>query len=91
VDDSFSVQATLTGALVGHIALGTMIGSTTLLEITQADKALLTGRNFDEVRAHILDVILAHHGSNEHGSPAGPQTLEALIVLFIGTGGRPGR
>jgi 3'-5' exoribonuclease len=28
-------------------------------------------------------VILAHHGSKEHGSPVEPQTLEALIVHSI--------
>ena len=85
VEDGFAAQASLTGTLIGHIALGTLIVSTTLLEITQADKALLTGRSFDEVRAHILHVILAHHGSNEHGSPVEPQTLEALIVHSIDT------
>jgi 3'-5' exoribonuclease len=85
VEDGFAVQASLTGALVGHIALGTLIVSTTLLEIIQADKALLTGRSFEEIRAHILHVILAHHGTNEHGSPVEPQTLEALIVHTIDT------
>jgi 3'-5' exoribonuclease len=83
VEDGFAVQASLTGSLVGHIALGTLIVSTTLLEITQADKTLLAGRSFEEVRAHILHVILAHHGTNEHGSPVEPQTLEALIVHSI--------
>ena len=83
IEDGFAVQASLTGTLVGHIAIGTLIVSTTLLEITQADKTLLAGRSFDEVRAHILHVILAHHGSNEHGSPVEPQTLEALIVHSI--------
>jgi hypothetical protein len=38
VEDGFAAQATLTGTLVGHIALGTLTVSTTLLEITQADK-----------------------------------------------------
>ena len=60
VEAGFAVQASLTGELVGHIALGTLIVSTTLLEITQADKTLLSGRSFEEVRAHILHVILAH-------------------------------
>jgi 3'-5' exoribonuclease len=83
IEDGFAVQASLTGTLVGHIAIGTLIVSTTLLEITQADKTLLAGRSFDEVRAHILHVILAHHGNNEHGSPVEPQTLEALIVHSI--------
>jgi 3'-5' exoribonuclease len=85
VEDGFAAQASLTGTLVGHIALGTLIVSTTLLEITQADKTLLAGRCFEEIRAHILHVILAHHGSNEHGSPVEPQTLEALIVHSIDT------
>jgi 3'-5' exoribonuclease len=85
VEDGFAVQASLTGSLVGHIALGTLIVSTTLLEITQADKTLLAGRSFEEVRAHILHVILAHHGTNEHGSPVEPQTLEALIVHSLDT------
>jgi 3'-5' exoribonuclease len=85
VEDGFAVQASLTGSLVGHIALGTLIVSSTLLEITQADKTLLAGRSFEEVRAHILHVILAHHGTNEHGSPVEPQTLEALIVHSIDT------
>jgi 3'-5' exoribonuclease len=85
VEDGFAVQSSLTGALVGHVALGALIVSTTLLEITQADKTLLAGRTFEEVRAHILHVILAHHGTNEHGSPVEPQTLEALIVHAIDT------
>ena len=71
VEDGFAVQASLTGSLVGHIALGTLIVSTTLLEITQADKTLLAGRSFEEVRAHILHVILAHHGTNERTWLAG--------------------
>ena len=85
VEEGFAAQPSLTGELVGHIALGTLIVSTTLLEITQADKTLLAGRSFEEVRAHILHVILAHHGTNEHGSPVEPQTLEALIVHAIDT------
>jgi 3'-5' exoribonuclease len=36
VEDGFAAQATLTGTLVGHIALGTLIVSTTLLEITRS-------------------------------------------------------
>jgi 3'-5' exoribonuclease len=83
VDEGFAAQASLTGELIGHIALGTLIVSTTLLEITQADKTLLAGRSFEEVRAHILHVILAHHGTIENGSPVEPQTLEALIVHSI--------
>jgi 3'-5' exoribonuclease len=63
--------------------LGTLIVSTTLLEITQADKTLLAGRSFEEVRAHILHLILAHHETNENGSPVEPQTLKALIVHSI--------
>jgi 3'-5' exoribonuclease len=85
VEDGFAVQASLTGSLIGHIALGTLIVSTTLVEIVQADKALLAGRSFEEVRAHILHVILAHHGTNEHGSPVEPQTLEALIIHSVDT------
>ena len=85
VEDGFAAQSSLTGELIGHIALGTLIVSTTLLEITQADKTLLAGRSFEEMRAHILHVILAHHGTNEHGSPVEPQTLEALIVHSIDT------
>jgi 3'-5' exoribonuclease len=83
VDDGFAAQTSITGELIGHIALGALMVSTTLLEITQADKALLAGRSFEEARAHILHVILAHHGTNEHGSPVEPQTLEALIVHSI--------
>jgi 3'-5' exoribonuclease len=83
VEDGFAAQASLTGELIGHIALGTLIVSTTLLEVTQADQALLSGRSLEEVRAHILHVILAHHGTNEHGSPVEPQTLEAMIVHSI--------
>jgi 3'-5' exoribonuclease len=85
VEEGFAVQASLTGSLVGHIALGTLIVSTSLLEIIQEDKALLAGRSFEEVRAHILHVILAHHGTNEHGSPVEPQTLEALIIHSVDT------
>lgn len=83
IEEGFAVQPSLTGALVGHIALGTLVLSATLLEIVQSNKLLVENRSFEELRAHILHVILAHHGTNEHGSPVEPQTLEALIVHSI--------
>jgi 3'-5' exoribonuclease len=64
VDEGFAAQASLTGELIGHIALGTLIVSTTLLEITQADKTLLAGRSFEYYWANFLNVILANHGPN---------------------------
>ena len=83
IDEGFAVQSSLTGVLVGHIAVGALVLSAVLLEISQTDKSLLEGRNVEELKAHVLHVILAHHGSREHGSPVEPQTLEALIVHLI--------
>jgi 3'-5' exoribonuclease len=83
IEEGFAIQPSLQGTLVGHITLSALVVSAALLEITQANKALVEDRKVEELKAHVLHVILAHHGSKEHGSPVEPQTLEALIVHSI--------
>lgn len=69
VDGLGSVQRTVEGNLVGHIAIGVEM----VLERLPKD--------FPETLKHkVIHLILSHHGALEFGSPVVPATLEALAL-----------
>jgi 3'-5' exoribonuclease len=62
------------GNLLGHIAL----------ETTWIDREMGKIPGFpDELRLHILHIVLSHHGRLDFGSPVVPKTPEALVVHFL--------
>ncbi len=62
------------GRLLGHIAIG-------ILLVREKIKAI---PNFPQPLATLVDhLILSHHGSFEFGSPALPQTREAVALHFL--------
>jgi len=81
-DDPLAIDLTDAGRLEGEIPLGYYKVRRQIEEIPDFDPAL--------ARA-VLHVILAHHGSLEHGSPVVPATREAVLVHMIDNlGGRLG-
>ena len=67
-----SINRTKEGYLLGHIVLGTLF----------LEKYF--PKDFDkEKKMRLLHLILSHHGSQEHGSPVMPLTLEAQILSYI--------
>ncbi|MBN2308408.1 MAG: HD domain-containing protein [Candidatus Hydrogenedentes bacterium] len=68
------VEYTTAGRLLGHLTMGAEI----------VDKAIAAIDGFpDALRLQLLHCILAHHGSQENGSPVVPKTLEALVLFHI--------
>src|SRR5436190_8100989 len=81
-DDPLAIDLTDAGRLESEIPLGYYKVRREIEEIP----------GFDAVLAQaVLHIILAHHGSLEHGSPVVPATREAVLVHMIDNlGGRLG-
>jgi len=81
-DDPLAIDLTDAGRLQGEIPLGYYKVRRQIEEIP----------GFDPVLAQaVLHIVLAHHGSLEHGSPVAPATREAVLVHMIDNlGGRLG-
>jgi 3'-5' exoribonuclease len=81
-DDPLAIDLTDAGRLEGEIPLGYYTVRRQIEEIPDFDPGLARC---------VLHVILAHHGSLEHGSPVAPATREAVLVHMIDNlGGRLG-
>jgi 3'-5' exoribonuclease len=81
-DDPLAIDLTDAGRLQGEIPLGYYKVRRQIEEIPGFDPALVQA---------VLHIILAHHGSLEHGSPVVPATREAVLVHMIDNlGGRLG-
>lgn len=80
--DPLAIDLTDAGRLQGEIPLGYYLVRRQIEEIPEFDPALAQA---------VLHIILAHHGSLEHGSPVVPATREAVLVHMIDNlGGRLG-
>jgi 3'-5' exoribonuclease len=81
-DDPLAIDLTDAGRLQGEIPLGYYKVRRQIEEIPGFDPGLAQA---------VLHIILAHHGSLEHGSPVVPATREAVLVHMIDNlGGRLG-
>lgn len=62
------------GQMIGHLAMETMMVSEHIKQIP----------NFpEELRRHLLHLLLTHHGKLEYGSPKLPSTPEALMLAYL--------
>jgi len=81
-DDPLAIDFTDAGRLEGEIPLGYYAVRRAIEEMPGFDPRLARC---------VLHIILAHHGSLEHGSPVVPATREAVLVHMIDNlGGRLG-
>jgi len=81
-DEPLAIDLTDAGRLQGEIPLGYYKVRREIEEIPGFDPSLAQA---------VLHIILAHHGSLEHGSPVIPSTREAVLVHMIDNlGGRLG-
>jgi 3'-5' exoribonuclease len=62
------------GQLLGHLAMETMMVSEKIRELPGFP---------EDLRRHLLHMLLAHHGKLEHGSPKLPLTPEALMLAYL--------
>ena len=67
----------------GYTNEGQMIGHLTMETIMVHDHIKQVPGFPDELRRHLLHMLLAHHGKLEYGSPKLPNTPEALMLAYL--------
>jgi 3'-5' exoribonuclease len=60
--------------MIGHLAMETLMVSDHIRQIPDFP---------EELRRHLLHMLLAHHGKLEYGSPKLPSTPEALMLAYL--------
>jgi 3'-5' exoribonuclease len=67
----------------GYTDEGNLLGHITI-EALWVQDAISAIENFpDEIRKHLLHILLSHHGKLEFGSPVLPKTPEAFLLHYI--------
>lgn len=69
-----SIDYTTPGRLIGHLVQGCLLVAGRIDRIAGFP---------DDLRARVLHMIVAHHGSESHGSPKPPMTLEAMATHLL--------
>ncbi len=67
----------------GYTNEGQMIGHLVMETIMVADHIRRISDFPDDLRRHLLHLLLAHHGKLEYGSPKLPLTPEALMLAYL--------
>jgi 3'-5' exoribonuclease len=67
----------------GYTDDGQMIGHLVMETIMVADHIKQIPGFPDDLRRHLLHMLLAHHGKLEYGSPKLPSTPEALMLAYL--------
>ncbi|MFN0084320.1 MAG: 3'-5' exoribonuclease YhaM family protein [Blastocatellia bacterium] len=62
------------GQMIGHLVMETMMVADHMARIPDFP---------DDLRRHLLHMLLAHHGKLEYGSPKLPSTPEALMLAYL--------
>ncbi len=62
------------GQMIGHLVMETIMVAEKIREIPDFP---------DDLRRHLLHLLLAHHGKLEYGSPKLPSTPEALLLAML--------
>lgn len=62
------------GQMIGHLVMETIMVSDHIKQIDGFP---------DELRRHLLHLLLTHHGKLEYGSPKLPSTPEALMLAYL--------
>jgi 3'-5' exoribonuclease len=62
------------GQMIGHLVMETMMVADHIKQIPEFP---------EDLRRHLLHLLLAHHGKLEYGSPKLPSTPEALMLAYL--------
>ncbi|HSI61731.1 MAG TPA: hypothetical protein VLE43_01395, partial [Candidatus Saccharimonadia bacterium] len=85
-EDGFTMPHTLTGEMIGHIAMGLEVVNKLWRPLMDSPEAAawttLEPAN-ELVRLHLLHLIGSHHGEMQFGSPVLPKTPEAIALHYI--------
>lgn len=81
-EEGFAIRSDLRGELMGHINIGVEIVNALWRDLPKDDWAELEPPS-DDVRLHVIHLILSHHGELQYGSPIQPKTPEAAALHYI--------
>jgi len=62
------------GQMIGHLVMETMMVADHIKQVSDFP---------DDLRRHLLHMLLTHHGKLEYGSPKLPSTPEALMLAYL--------
>ncbi len=85
-EDGFAMPFDERGELLGHIAIGAELVNNLwrkLLATEEARAWSVLQPPSEDVRMHLLHLIVAHHGEMQFGSPVVPKTPEAQALHYI--------
>ncbi|QIF00156.1 HD domain-containing protein [Roseimicrobium sp. ORNL1] len=85
-EDGFTMPYTLTGEMIGHIAMGLEVVNKlwrTVMDSPESASWTLLEPPNELVRLHLLHLIGSHHGEMQFGSPVLPKTPEAIALHYI--------
>lgn len=103
-EQGFTMAYSEPGEMLGHITIGVEIVNGLWRKLLAADEAAAWAGlqpASEDVRMHLLHLIVSHHGTREFGSPVEPKTPEAhalhhidnldakLEMVFMGYAGSP--
>jgi 3'-5' exoribonuclease len=78
----FVIGRELRGELMGHISIGAELVNALWRDLPKSEWQALVPPS-EEVRLHVLHLVLSHHGELEFGSPIQPKTPEAIALHYI--------
>lgn len=81
-----SIELNATGELLGHIMIGCELVNklwSELRETAEAKEWEGLQPASEDVRRHLLHLIVSHHGELEFGSPVLPKTPEAMALHYL--------
>jgi len=82
----FSMPYSEFGELLGHITIGVELVNSLWRKATE-QPAFAESTNaqpsHDQLRMHLLHLIVSHHGELEFGSPVLPKTPEAVVLHYL--------
>ena len=81
-ENGFEVPRELRGELLGHITIGIELVNSLWRKIATEEWKTLQPAS-EDIRAHLLHLVAAHHGELEYGSPVEPKTPEAIALHYI--------
>ncbi len=81
-ENGFTIEPDMRGELMGHISIGVEVINALWRELPKDSWDELTPTS-EDVRLHLIHLVLSHHGSLEFGSPVLPKTPEAITLHYL--------
>lgn len=81
-EEGFAIRSDLRGEMMGHINIGVEVVNSLWRDLDRDGWKDLEPAS-EEVRLHLIHLVLSHHGALEFGSPVLPKTPEAIALHYV--------